>query len=163
MSSARSDDAGSGVWRRIQGIEPGKLPQGLESYMHDLSNLAALATLSLKSDCSGPGRKEPSSGGHDAQPLCESAMLEAVSSTAPRASCSWWRRNVWPSREICRPPAAPQLRRQPRQVERYWLCDRCAEVWTLVHELRRGVVLMPLLRPAGAVRVTMAKEYRESA
>ncbi len=60
-------------------------------------------------------------------------------------------------------PAAPQLRRQPRHVERYWLCDRCAEVWTLVYELRRGVVLMPLLRPAGAVRVTMAKEYRESA
>jgi len=30
-------------------------------------------------------------------------------------------------------------------VERYWLCDQCAQVWTLVHD--RGIVLVPLPAP----------------
>jgi hypothetical protein len=39
-----------------------------------------------------------------------------------------------------------QIRIPPRRVERYWLCDQCADVWTLVHELNQGIVLMPLPR-----------------
>jgi hypothetical protein len=42
-------------------------------------------------------------------------------------------------------PAArsPRMRHQPRRVERYWLCDECAVVWTLVQD-RNGIVLLPL-------------------
>jgi hypothetical protein len=60
-------------------------------------------------------------------------------------------------------PAPPQMRRSPRHVERYWLCDQCAEAWTLVHERSRGVVLVPLRRAATGSRVTMGEEYRDSA
>jgi hypothetical protein len=61
------------------------------------------------------------------------------------------------------PTASPsaQMRPQPRRVERYWLCDQCAEVWTLVHEWSRGIVLVPLRRAPASV--TMAEPYRESA
>jgi len=34
-------------------------------------------------------------------------------------------------------------RKTPPQVERYWLCDQCAEAWTLVQD-RNGIVLLPL-------------------
>ena len=37
-------------------------------------------------------------------------------------------------------------RKTPRQVERYWLCHQCAEVWTLAQD-RNGIVLL-LLPPA---------------
>lgn len=57
-------------------------------------------------------------------------------------------------------PALAQMRPQARRVERYWLCDECAEVWTLVHDLNQGIVLMPLRRmPTGV----MALACRESA
>jgi hypothetical protein len=57
-------------------------------------------------------------------------------------------------------PSRP-MRLVPRRVERYWLCDECSVVWTLVHELNQGIVLMPLRRPmisvsdnrAGALRL----------
>ncbi|MFZ0759325.1 MAG: hypothetical protein WAM69_05180 [Candidatus Sulfotelmatobacter sp.] len=61
------------------------------------------------------------------------------------------------------PPSSPYMRKQPRRVERYWLCDRCAQVWTLVHDWKEGIVLVPLpRRPVGA-RVVIAEEYRETA
>jgi hypothetical protein len=60
-------------------------------------------------------------------------------------------------------PSSPRMRQQPRRVERYWLCDQCAAVWTLVHDRKQGVVLVPLPRlPAGA-RIETAEEYRETA
>jgi hypothetical protein len=43
------------------------------------------------------------------------------------------------------PPAHTRL--QPRRVERYWLCDQCAQVSTLVHDRNQGIVLVPLPRP----------------
>jgi hypothetical protein len=32
-------------------------------------------------------------------------------------------------------------------VERYWLCDDCAKVWTLIHDRHEGIALIPLPRP----------------
>jgi hypothetical protein len=55
------------------------------------------------------------------------------------------------------------MRLLSRRVDRYWLCDECAVVWTLVHELKQGIVLMPLRRPMVNVGVTMAEGRRESA
>ncbi len=60
-----------------------------------------------------------------------------------------------------RAPASAQMRR-PRQVDRYWLCDQCAEAWTLVHERMQGIVLVPLRRAPTRAGVT-AEACRESA
>ena len=62
-----------------------------------------------------------------------------------------------------RAPPAPYMRQQPRRVERYWLCDRCAEVWTLVHDRRQGIVLLALPRQAFSTSAATVAEYRESA
>jgi len=59
-------------------------------------------------------------------------------------------------------PSSPEMRLQPRRVERYWLCDQCAEVWTLVHD-RQGIVLVPLPRLPVGVGVARTEEYRQSA
>ncbi len=59
--------------------------------------------------------------------------------------------------------ASPSMRLQSRRVDRYWLCDQCAEVWTLVHERSQGIVLMPLRRAPTRASVTMTEECRESA
>ena len=34
-----------------------------------------------------------------------------------------------------------------KRVERYWLCDDCAKVWTLIHDRHEGIALIPLPRP----------------
>jgi hypothetical protein len=60
-------------------------------------------------------------------------------------------------------PSSAYVRPRPPRVERYWLCDPCAEVWTLVHDGQQGIVLMPLLRPPVGVRVAIKEEYRETA
>jgi len=47
-------------------------------------------------------------------------------------------------------PATPpfvRARRQPRQVEHFWLCDVCATQWTLIYDQNLGVTLAPLPRP----------------
>jgi hypothetical protein len=62
-----------------------------------------------------------------------------------------------------RVPMSPRVRHQPRRVERYWLCDQCAEVWTLVHERNRGIVLVALPRQLVGASVALGEEYRESA
>src|SRR5271169_4242662 len=56
------------------------------------------------------------------------------------------------------PPSSPYTRQRPLRVERYWLCDQCAEVWTLVHDQSQGIVLVPL--PGGQVgaRGAMAEQ-----
>lgn len=55
-------------------------------------------------------------------------------------------------------PVFPQ--RQPhRHVERYWLCDECAAVWTLIHDREQGIRLMPLPRPAASVSAAMAAKW----
>jgi hypothetical protein len=39
-------------------------------------------------------------------------------------------------------------RHQPRRVERYWLCDQCSQVWTLIHDRNQKVGLFPLPQAA---------------
>jgi len=48
-------------------------------------------------------------------------------------------------------PPFVRARQEQRQVEHYWLCDRCAAQWTLVFDGERGIVLAPLRRPAASV------------
>lgn len=50
---------------------------------------------------------------------------------------------------------SPYTRHQPRRVQRYWLCDPCAQVWTLVHDHNHGIVLVPLPRPAVGARLAL--------
>jgi hypothetical protein len=45
-----------------------------------------------------------------------------------------------------RDSGSPYLRIKPRRVERYWLCDQCVEIWTLIHDPQRGISLIPLRR-----------------
>jgi hypothetical protein len=59
-------------------------------------------------------------------------------------------------------PDSAHLRLRPRRVERYWMCDECAAVWTLVHDRNRGIVLLPLRRAVARAGET-AGEYRGSA
>jgi len=44
-------------------------------------------------------------------------------------------------------PPFVRARQQQRQVEHYWLCDECAERWTLAYDKDRGITLAPLRRP----------------
>lgn len=46
-------------------------------------------------------------------------------------------------------PPFVRARRHQRQVEHYWLCDDCANHWTLIYDRERGVALAPA-RPAPA-------------
>jgi hypothetical protein len=70
--------------------------------------------------------------------------------------------SVAKSRELTA-PCAPRTRPQPRRVERYWLCDECAAVWTLVHDRKQGIVLVPLSRLPFSASTAMAEECRETA
>ncbi|HEV2470186.1 MAG TPA: hypothetical protein VGS78_13425 [Candidatus Sulfotelmatobacter sp.] len=45
--------------------------------------------------------------------------------------------------ELTSPPFV-RARRQQRLVEHYWLCDDCAEHWTLIYDQNRGIALAPL-------------------
>jgi hypothetical protein len=46
---------------------------------------------------------------------------------------------------------APDLRKPPRSVERYWLCDACTELWTLVQDRNCRISLVHLpVPPVGA-------------
>jgi len=56
-------------------------------------------------------------------------------------------------------PPFLQARQPNRRVERYWLCDQCAAVWTLIFEPRQGIRLVPLPRPAASVPASMAAKW----
>lgn len=56
------------------------------------------------------------------------------------------------------PPVHSSRRKLLRQIERYWLCDECAQLLTLTFEKGRGVTIMPLLltlrnRPSLELRI----------
>jgi hypothetical protein len=58
-------------------------------------------------------------------------------------------------------PVSAHLRHPPRRVERFWLCDQCAQVWTLVHDQNQGIVLAALPMPLAGVRPTpKGQEHR---
>jgi hypothetical protein len=57
------------------------------------------------------------------------------------------------------PPPFLQARRPNRRVERYWLCNECAPVWTLIYDREQGIRLTPLPRPAASVSAAMATEW----
>ena len=46
-----------------------------------------------------------------------------------------------------------------RKIERYWLCDQCAAVWTLIHDKDQGIRLTPLPRPAVGVRPAVLAKW----
>ena len=41
-------------------------------------------------------------------------------------------------------PPTNRRERQARRVERYWLCDLCSSLFTLIFERGRGMVTVPL-------------------
>ena len=49
-------------------------------------------------------------------------------------------------------PPFVRARRQQRHVEHYWLCDQCAEQYTLIYDRARGIALVPLRRPVTSER-----------
>jgi hypothetical protein len=50
-------------------------------------------------------------------------------------------------------PMSTNRRIQPRRLERYWLCDLCQDVWTLAHDLHRGIEVVPLPSRLGTMTV----------
>lgn len=44
--------------------------------------------------------------------------------------------------------STPFVRKPPRRVEHFWLCDQCASTWTLIQSGNQGIALVPLT-PAG--------------
>jgi hypothetical protein len=49
-----------------------------------------------------------------------------------------------PNFAVPQQPTTPYFRIRPRRVDRYWLCDRCSETWTLVYARQTGISLAPL-------------------
>lgn len=56
----------------------------------------------------------------------------------------------------------PGLRKPPRRVEHFWLCDQCASVWTLIDDGHRGITLVPLKQPSLSGRRATAEDPRET-
>jgi len=54
-------------------------------------------------------------------------------------------------------PPFVRARQQQRQVEHYWLCDQCAEQWTLIYDRERGVALALSRRPVTGTATTAAQ------
>jgi hypothetical protein len=55
-----------------------------------------------------------------------------------------------------------RLRKSPWRVERYWLCDQCADAWTLAQD-RNGIVLLPLPPPPpGGAGSATRPEFRQT-
>jgi hypothetical protein len=50
-------------------------------------------------------------------------------------------------------PPFVRARKQQRLVEHYWLCDECAERWTLAYDQEGGIVLTPLRHPVGSAEL----------
>lgn len=49
-------------------------------------------------------------------------------------------------------PPLPRARQSHRRTERYWLCDQCAAVWTLMFDQQQGIRLAPLPRQAASAK-----------
>jgi hypothetical protein len=64
---------------------------------------------------------------------------------------------------VAKPGELTALSSPHMRVERYWLCDQCAEAWTLVHDRSLGIMLVPLPQPAIGARKGMKEQYSEVA
>jgi hypothetical protein len=64
--------------------------------------------------------------------------------------------------ELTTPPV-PYARRRTRRVERYWLCDQCAQVSTLVYDQKQGIVLIRLPKPPFRARPGLGERQSETA
>ncbi|HLV88188.1 MAG TPA: hypothetical protein VKV39_14475 [Candidatus Sulfotelmatobacter sp.] len=53
-------------------------------------------------------------------------------------------------------PPFVRARQLLRQVEHFWLCDSCAQLYTLIYDRERGVVLAALPRPVNSVTMKAA-------
>jgi hypothetical protein len=158
VSSAPADASPAVSGFEIQGMKQKTFPQALESRMHFLRNLAALRKRAI--------RREDAMLSHCANPQCSKPFLRLrqgrlflVEAEGPAQSGN------------LKPQANSRMRIQPQEqrpkqkqrVERYWLCDQCSEVWTMVHDQTQGVVLVPLQRPAANAQAAITEERRESA
>lgn len=54
------------------------------------------------------------------------------------------------------------MRHQSRQIERYWLCDQCSNIWTLAHDQQQGVLLIRLAQPGLDPALTSDQERLQS-
>ena len=57
-------------------------------------------------------------------------------------------------------PRSSAMRLRPGRVERYWLCDQCAPVWTLVQDRNQGITPVMLSRPPVAATAGRVKDYK---
>jgi len=56
-------------------------------------------------------------------------------------------------------PTVATLRKPPRRVEHFWLCDRCASVWTLIQNGTQGIALVPLTQTPLATRTATSESH----
>jgi hypothetical protein len=131
--------------------------------MHALWNLAALASLRIRLQFWKPEAEksypvEDAMLSHCANPQCAKPFLRLRQGKLFLVETEY----VAPLGDLPVSSSSP-TRLLSRRVDRYWLCDQCANVWTLVHDLNQGIVLMPLPRPMASVGVAMGQLCRESA
>ena len=58
---------------------------------------------------------------------------------------------------------SPYVRQQRGRLARYWLCQQCAPVWTLIYERQQGIVLVPLPKPPARAMTESAGVVGETA
>lgn len=98
--------------------------------------------------------------GESAQPLREFAMFKTVFTFAGRQAFSgggWSEKTLTTQSERF----ACSGRRPPQRVERFWLCDSCATLWTLVQDATHAITLVPLVRPIVGLQPQLSNAYRQ--
>jgi hypothetical protein len=53
------------------------------------------------------------------------------------------------------PASSRRVRKPPRRIERYWLCDQCAAAWTLMQDGSGSIALSPLQRAVSPTAATV--------
>jgi hypothetical protein len=147
---------------RFRGIRLENFSRGPASDVQRFWNLVALAISGLDFTADTPGQKksQPVEGfvlSHCANPQCLRPFLRLRQGKLflVETECAAQAGEL-------SPPSSPCMRRQPRRVERYWLCDQCAEVWTLVHEPNHGIMLLPLRRAVAGAGLAMGAVSRSA-
>ena len=142
----------------MQGIAPAGSQNGLASHMQLLRGQLVIGGSETNSELERAVRRRGMMLSHCANSRCSRPFLRLRQGKLFLVETEF----VANSRELTA-PASSRMRLQPRRVERYWLCDECAAVWTLVHDRKQGIVLMPLSRPPVGASIAVAEECRETA